>query len=110
MVCWRFITDATDKAKARKVLDRILATLNREPHQTQIEPYHKGGFAISFATACCSGIWSELVVDVLATAQLVGHGWHLSGSITESIDACCNKSSIAGVTFIHVVCSCVRQP
>ena len=106
---WRFITDATDQTKARKVLDWVLAKLESETHQLKIEPYHKGGFTLSFSTMPVSGSWPELVLDVLSCAERVGHGWHLSGQIIESLDASCDKPSVAGVTFIHVVCSHVQE-
>ena len=101
---WTFFTDAADETKARKVLDWVLAKLGSEPDQSQIKPYHKGGFALSFSTVLPIENWPGMVVSILSSAERVGHGWLLSGGIIESLDACCDKPSVAGVTFIHVVC------
>lgn len=105
MTRWKFFTDAGNEPKARKVLGWVLDKLQVEASDLQIEPYHKGGFVLAFHTKPIGTDWPETVLDVLSSAARVGHGWFLKGSITEEVDAYCNKPGVAGVTFVHVVCS-----
>jgi hypothetical protein len=105
MIHWRFFTDAGDEPKARKVLGWVLEKLQVEPSNLQIERYHKGGFVLAFYSEPTGPEWPETVLGVLTSAERVGHGWLLTGSITQIVDASCNKPSVAGVTFIHIVCS-----
>lgn len=105
MTHWKFFTDAGDEPKARKVLGLVLDKLQVEPSDLQIGAYHKGGFVLTFNTKPIGTEWPETVVDVLSSAERVGHGWLLTGSIAQTVDASCNKPSVAGVTFAHVVCS-----
>src|SRR5882724_9274796 len=110
LVHWKFFTDAADEKKAGKVLKWVLARLEDGAHHSRIEPYHKGGFTLSFCTVPSATSWSDLVVKALSSAERVGHGWLLSGSIAENLDAWCNNPSVPGVTSIHVVCPHFSKP
>ena len=110
LVHWKFFTDATDEKKAWKVLKWVLASLQDGAHHSRIEPHHNGGFTLSFCTMPSARSRSDLVVKVLSSAERVGHGWLLSGSIAENLDAWCNSPSVPGVTSIHVVCPHISKP
>jgi len=101
-VRWKIITDATDEIKACKVKDWTLSKLDLHPEHFSIGPFHKGGFEISIVTAATGKTWAEIVLRILASAERIGHGWHLSGSILDYVNACCDKPSVSGVKFIHV--------
>lgn len=105
MIHWKFFTDADDETKARKVLGWVLDNLEVQPSALKIEPYHKGGFLLAFNTKPTVAEWSDTVLEVLSSAERVGNGWLLTGTITEEVNACCNKPTVAGVSFGHVVCS-----
>ncbi len=110
LVYWKFFTDVANEKKAAKVVKWVLARLEDEANHSRIEPYHKGGFTISFCTMPSATSWADLVVKALSSAERVGHGWILSGSIAENLDVWCNSPSVPGVISIHVVCPHISKP
>jgi len=96
-------TDANTAEKANKVFRRFIKQLSVEYTDLNIEPYHKSGFVCTFSTPLTATQWSEIILESLSKAQLVGRGWELTGSIISELDAWSNESSISGVQNIHVV-------
>jgi hypothetical protein len=108
-VLWKVFTDAGNEQGAARIFKRVLGILGGEISDSHLQPYPKGGFVISFCSSTSATSWPEAVVEVLGSAQRVGHGWLLSGNIAEELDACCNKPRVAGITFIHVTCQHVSR-
>lgn len=69
--------------------------------EKNIEPYHKGGFTVTFATYQ-KGSWESLVLDTLIIAQRFGRSWFLHGSIEDELDCSSNELQIPGVIFAHI--------
>jgi hypothetical protein len=99
---WRIFTNCTSADSALKVAASHFEKAGISAAAIKAEPYHKGGFQVSAHTEHTAQPWSEFVVYALATAQNTGHGWQLTGTITEELDAWSNSSVISGITSTHV--------
>lgn len=100
---WKIFTDANTKEKASKVCNRFLKNLSAEHTGTDIQPYHKGGFTVSFSTAVSATAWPKIILEILSEAQNVGRSWVVSGDIKTELNAWSNDSSVSGVTNIHLL-------
>lgn len=57
---------------------------------------------VSTCSSHAAQSWPEFVVLALTSAQSIGRGWLLSGSIAEELDAWSSHSSVSGVSSIHI--------
>lgn len=78
---WKIFTDVNTVDKANKVLERVLKVLAIDRSAEKIEPYHKGGFVCFFNICSSSQKWSEVVLESLSLAQIIGRCWVLSGDV-----------------------------
>ena len=104
---WRLFTSCTSREAALRVAARLFEQASPDVSNLRAESHHKGGFMVSASSSHLAQSWPELVVLALTSAQSVGHGWVLSGSIAEELDAWSNHSAVSGVSSIHV--QAVRQ-
>lgn len=101
----KVFTDATSTEKAEKILFEVMEKLSITECETNIQPYHKGGFICSISISSSFGSWPETVLSTINIAQLIGRGWLLTGDINSDLEMWSNESPIVGVKNINVFAS-----
>lgn len=99
---WCLFTSCASQEAALKVAAKHFEKASIEVGDISAEPYYKGGFKVSTCSDHLAQSWSEFVVLALALAQNTGHGWILTGSVTEELNAWSNLSVVSGISSIHV--------
>lgn len=101
----KVFTDAAAAEKAEKILSKVMEKLSLVECETNIEPYHKGGFVCSFFISSSIDSWPDVVLNTINTAQIIGRSWLLTGDINNEIEMWSNESPIIGVKSINVFVS-----
>jgi hypothetical protein len=99
---WRLFSNAGSEAAARKHFARARERAGLAGVSPLIEPYHKGGFTISFTTRLQATAWAEQVLEALAHAQRLGRAWQIFGDIQAELNAWSNEVAVAGIDSAHV--------
>jgi hypothetical protein len=97
-----FIT-AKRRPTAERIAARFLKMAGVVSQRAEWLPYEKiGGWRGTFRWNIDrhERDWSTIVCDSIATAQQIGHGWTITGSIDQGLELSTNKPRGAGVTMI----------
>ena len=98
---WSIWVNANKETGAQKLLNRVLKRMGIEASEIQIDPYHKGGFKVSFEVTHDENKWSDLVIECIALGQKTAHGWGLYGDILHDPGASSDQTNVAGVDLIE---------
>jgi hypothetical protein len=101
---WKLWCDAANEKNAGNILTQVRKILPAAALEPSIEPYHKGGYVVSFSIKHTSESWNDYVVEVIAFGQCLGHAWNISGDITLQVDGWSNESRVPGIQSIQWSC------
>jgi len=101
---WRIFTDTKKPESACRLVAKLQARTDRNFGELNVNDYHKGGHVVTFDIDHEFDDWPTTVYDVIACAQLIGHGWSISGFIDEEMDLIANGTSISGIKMVSCFC------
>ena len=99
---WKIFTNTNNEDKTKALVARLVNKNKDEYSDLKIELYHKSGFVSHFTTPLASSKWSEVIVESLSKAQVVGRSWIVTGNIETELEAWSNDSSISGVENMQI--------
>lgn len=101
---WKIFCNTKTEEKAIILLNKFKKELKENIEEVITEPYHKGGYVVSFTVRINARSWNDTIVCVVECAQRVGYEWIISGDIMTDPEVWSNKSKISGITSISWMC------
>jgi len=93
----RLILDTTKPAAVQRVIAPILDAIDIS--QKSNAPYAKGGTEVVLETPLLADSWDGQVFNLIRIAQYLGYGWHITGSIDDSISMTSEKFRFTGISW-----------
>ena len=93
----RIILDTKKPATADKIVTPIAADIGAV--QISSAPYVKGGTEVMLEVPLSSSDWPAQILELIRIAQYLGYGWHITGSIDDSISLTSEKFRITGISW-----------
>lgn len=103
---WKIHLDSKSEESAKIIINRCIKIFGRQPVDSSLELYFKGGFMgtlVFFHNESIS--WPEVVMEVMVLGQKLGTGWCLFGNIAHESNAVLSKQdssshiSVSGVQW-----------
>jgi hypothetical protein len=99
---WTIFTNASSEKAAQKIAYWALEKLKKPDVNIEMFSDVTHGFYCKFIISTSNKSWSEIILESLVMAQLIGKNWVLSGDIESELDAWSNHSNITGIKSIHL--------
>lgn len=98
-----FFADASRKQNAERLFSKIRKEISIVDLDFEsIDSYHKGGHTIRASCLISTDDWVGVVFEGIKIIQSLAHGWILSGSISESLEAVSNDVMFSGINTVSV--------
>lgn len=99
----RLILETEKEKAAEKVVAAVLKAVPTTLVSTS--PYAKGGTEATLALEIKGQNWSEQVLELVRTAQYLGYGWHITGSIDDEISLTSERFRFTGIQWACIEAS-----
>lgn len=98
---WIINTNAKNEKNATVLFARFVKQLGGEVESFQCLMQSGVGCKVKWSMDHKVTSWSELLLQVMQSAQNVGNGWLLTGDVACQCNAWCNRPRVAGVQTIE---------
>jgi hypothetical protein len=102
---WTVFVDAKTPEKAAGIASKLEEFADTTIHETSIHSYQKGGHEIRFWINYNRSDWTNMVFDVILTAQRLGHGWIIAGAVNEELSLTSTNPRTQGISMLTCWCS-----